>query len=248
MTALGLPLEDALDLLAVRRPLLLASDYDGVLSALVDDPSAAVPQPWVAELLGRLAGAEGVTVARVSGRGVADLQATSGLTGPYRWVGSHGAEFDGDLDPAVLAARDRLVAAVEPLVAGVPGARLEVKPAAVAVHVRTVVDRDAAAGLLAAADEAAGSDVTRKPGKDVMELALTAADKGTALLRLRDELGADGVLYLGDDVTDEDAFTALDRQDVTVKIGAGPTAAQHRVEDLDAVRALLERLAASLAV
>ena len=81
-----------------------------------------------------------------------------------------------------------------------------------------------------------------------MELALTAADKGTALVRLRDELGADAVLYLGDDVTDEDAFTALGREDVTVKVGAGTTAAQHRVADLDSVRALLERLATALAV
>ena len=39
-----------------RRPLLIASDYDGVLAPLADDPSAAVPQPGVAEALARLAG------------------------------------------------------------------------------------------------------------------------------------------------------------------------------------------------
>lgn len=82
----------------------------------------------------------------------------------------------------------------------------------------------------------------------MLELALTDADKGTAVLRLRRELGADGALYLGDDTTDEDAFTALGREDVTVKVGPGETAAAHRVPDLDGVRALLERLAAALHV
>ena len=248
MSGLDLTLEDALDALALRRPLLLATDYDGVLSALADVPSEAGPQPWAADLLTRLAAAPDVTVALVSGRGVADLQATSGFTGPYRWVGSHGAEFDGGPDPELLAHRDTLVAALEPLVDAVPGARLEVKPAAVAVHVRTATDRDAAAGLLAAADAAAETGITRKPGKDVLELALTDADKGTAVLRLRRELGADGALYLGDDTTDEDAFTALGREDVTVKVGPGETAAAHRVPDLDGVRALLERLATALHV
>ncbi len=245
----GLGLQDAIDGLALRRPLLLASDYDGVLARLRDVPGQAVPEEWVADLLTRLTTAEGVTVALVSGRGVADLQATSGLEGPYRWVGSHGAEFDGELDPAVQAHRDRLVEQLRPLVEAVPGAGLEVKPAAVAVHVRTAAP-DAGSRLLREVAEGpgAGEGLTRKPGKDVLELAVTDADKGSALLRLRAELGADGVLYLGDDVTDEDAFVALDGDGVTVKIGTGPTAAQHRVADLDGVRALLGRLATALGV
>jgi trehalose 6-phosphate phosphatase len=70
-----------------------------------------------------------------------------------------------------------------------------------------------------------------KPGKDVLELAVTDADKGSALLRLAGELGAAVTVYLGDDVTDEDGFRALADADVTVKIGDGPTAARHRVPD-----------------
>jgi trehalose 6-phosphate phosphatase len=238
----------ALDELATRRPLLLASDYDGVLARLRDDPSAAVPEPGVADLLTRLAAVPGVTVALVSGRGVADLRTTSGLSGPFRWVGSHGAEFDGPLAGDLAGRRDALAGALRPLVAAVPGARLEVKPASVAVHVRTVADRDAAARLLADAAAGPGADpeLTAKPGKDVLELAVTDADKGSAVVRLATELGAAGVLYLGDDVTDEDAFRAVP-DGVTVKVGAGPTAARHRVADLTAVRALLERLVALLA-
>ena len=88
---------------------------------------------------------DGVTVALVSGRGVADLQATSGLSGDFRWVGSHGAEFDGPLTGELADRRDRLADRLAPLVATVDGAWLEIKPASVAVHVRPVADRVAAA-------------------------------------------------------------------------------------------------------
>ena len=44
MTAVPDALHAALADLAGRRPLLVASDYDGVLAPLVDDPSAAAPQ------------------------------------------------------------------------------------------------------------------------------------------------------------------------------------------------------------
>jgi trehalose 6-phosphate phosphatase len=116
------------------------------------------------------------------------------------------------------------------------------------VHVRTVADRDAARRLLqtAAAGPGAAADLTAKPGKDVLELAVTDADKGSALVRLRRELGARGVLYLGDDVTDEDGFRALGPDDVTVKVGDGDTAATHRLADLAEVPAVLERLVSAL--
>ena len=247
MTDLDSGLDGALRALADRRPLLLASDYDGVLAPLVDDPSAAVPGPGVAAALARLADVDGVTVALVSGRGVDDLQQTSGLTGPFRWVGSHGAEFDGPLTGPLANRRDDLAELLRELVAGTPGALLEVKPASVAVHVRQVADRSAAAELLAEVERRVDSSLTLKPGKEVLEVAVTDADKGTALLRLRDELGAAAALYLGDDVTDEDGFRALGPDDVTVKIGDGDTAARYRVGHPTDALAVLDRLADLLA-
>jgi trehalose 6-phosphate phosphatase len=235
-------LSAALRDVAGRRPLLIASDYDGVLSPIVPVPSEAVPSPGVAEALARLAAADGVTVALVSGRGVADLQTVSGFSGPFRWVGSHGAEFDAPVPPELTERRDDLVARLRPLVAAVPGGYLEVKPVSVAVHVRQVADRAAAAELLAQAEAAADSSLTRKPGKEVLELALTAADKGGVVRRLRNECAARAAMYLGDDVTDEDAFRALEPGDVTVKVGDGETAARYRVPDTGAVVELLTEL------
>jgi trehalose 6-phosphate phosphatase len=247
VSAVPAGLAAALRDLAARRPLLVASDYDGVLAPLVGDPSAAVPSPGVGDALARVAAAAGVTVALVSGRGVDDLRTVSGLAGPYRWVGSHGAEYGGPLTGELAGRRDALADRMAPLVAAVPGARLEVKPASVAVHVRQVADPAAAAALLAAADAAADPSLTKKPGKAVLELAVTDADKGSAVTRLREELAAAAVVYLGDDLTDEDVFRRLGDGDVGVKVGEGETAAGHRVADTDAALAVLRLLGDLLA-
>ena len=167
----------------------------------------------------------------VSGRGVRDLQTTSGFAGTLRWVGSHGAELDGPLTGELADRRDALVRRSSPS-SPASGARLEVKPASVAVHVREVPDRLAAVALLEHVDALAEPSLTKKPGKEVLELAVTDADKGTALRRLRSEVGAVAALYLGDDVTDEDGFRALEPDDVTVKVGEGDTAARFRVADV----------------
>ena len=97
------------------------------------------------------------------------------------------------VDPAPAERRtvmtDRLADLLAPLVARVDGAWLETKPASVAVHVRPVQDRAAAAHLLEEARRAVDSSLTLKPGKDVLEIAVTDAHKGAALSRLVDELG-----------------------------------------------------------
>jgi trehalose-6-phosphatase len=67
--------------------------------------------------------------------------------------------------------------------------------------------------------------------------------KGDALVQLRTELGADAVLYAGDDTTDEDAFAVLGEGDVGIKVGAGETGAAYRVTDPEEFSAVLMRLA-----
>jgi trehalose 6-phosphate phosphatase len=61
--------------------------------------------------------------------------------------------------------------------------------------------------------------------------------------RLRGELGAAAVVYLGDDLTDEDVFRRLGPADVGIKVGEGETAAGHRVADTDGALAALRLLA-----
>jgi hypothetical protein len=91
-------LADALQLLLRRRPVLLAFDFDGVLAPIVDEPSAARALDGTADLLAALAEGDGVHVALVSGRALADLRAVAAVPAdsPLLLVGSHGAEFSSD--------------------------------------------------------------------------------------------------------------------------------------------------------
>lgn len=119
---------------------------------------------------------------------------------------------------------------------------VESKPTAVVVHTRLAEPADA--GPAEAEAVALGTElgVGTLHGKDVVELSVLPADKGTALQALRRELGAPVVLYAGDDVTDEHAFEALEPQDVTLKVGDGETVARFRVADPEAGVAALALL------
>jgi trehalose-phosphatase len=129
---------------------------------------------------------------------------------------------------------------------------LEPKFASLAVHYRLVADA-AVVRVEAAVDRAVASHpgLRKSLGKKVFEIQPDIDwDKGRALLWLIDSLGIaaeDGIIiYIGDDLTDEDAFRALPQQGVGIVVRDGetrPTAAQYRLADPDEVRAFLARLA-----
>ncbi|NIL58624.1 trehalose-phosphatase [Salinispora arenicola] len=224
--------------------LLIACDYDGTLAPIVEDPSTAVPLPEAAAAVRALASLPQTTVAVVSGRALRDLAALSRLPSEVHLVGSHGSEFDigfvERLSPELVAVRTRLRDALREIVAAHPGIRLERKPASVAVHTRGVDPQVAAAAVEAVRNgPATWDDVTVTQGKEVIELSVVATHKGTAVDQLRTQRSASAVLFIGDDVTDENAFGNLHGPDVGIKIGPGETKAQYRVtEPIEAARAL----------
>lgn len=242
-------LTGAVQRLAATPRLLVALDFDGVLSPLVPVPSDARPLPAAVDAIRTLAGLPDTTVALVSGRGVADLAAVSGVGAPVVLVGSHGAELgDGGtvLDDAQRAGLDELVNELHQLVDGQPGVTLERKPAGIAVHVRNA-ERAVATRVLDAvrAGPAARPGVEVTPGKEVLDLAVLRVNKGIAIDALRERHHADAVFFAGDDVTDETAFARLRPGDVGVKVGTGETAAGFRVEAPTDMAALLGELAAA---
>lgn len=244
----------AVSTLAATERLLVALDFDGTLSPLVDAPMDARMLPAARAALEALTVTPATTVALVSGRSLADLRviAEHRDDSPILLAGSHGAEHwvpggeRGD-GPSVAerAERDRLRAAAEDLIAGIPGAWIEPKEFGFAVHSRTV----------AAADRAAVNDRVdalmvdeaptwrRRTGHRIVEYAFRDVGKDAAVAWLRARTGATAVLFAGDDVTDEDALASLDAGDVGVRVGAGDTAASVRVDGIPELAALLVLLA-----
>jgi trehalose-phosphatase len=220
-----------------RVPMLLvACDYDGTLAPIVEDPTKAVPLHEAVAAVRALAALPQTTVAVISGRALRDLAALSRLPGEVHLVGSHGSEFDvGFIDALDSEAQDLRTELVETLTALArrrEGVRLEIKPASVAVHVR-----GAAAEVKQILLEAIRTGPATWPGinvtlgKEVVELSVVATHKGMAIDTLRTQLSASAVVFIGDDVTDENAFAHLHGPDLGIKIGSGETRAHFRVAD-----------------
>lgn len=240
-------LVDALVRMCSRQTVLVASDFDGVLAPFVDDPAAARPLPGSVEVLDDLAALPDTHVAVVSGRDVETLTRLTGLDpdGPVTRIGSHGAHSSRNvaahpLTPEQEELLTRVTADLEELMGTYPDVRLEHKPTSTVLHTRggdTMEAESAVEDAYEVARRHAG--VTVLSGKDVVELLVVPADKGSALMALAGDVGADAVLYLGDDVTDEYAFEVLGADDVGVKVGDGETAAAHRVHTPEEAVAVL---------
>ncbi len=226
----------------VEKPLFFL-DYDGTLAPIVDDPTAAVPHPDAPELLEQLDARYPLWI--VTGR---DLQAlASFLDRPYRAIGLHGAqegivgrETNNLMSEAAAGALRRLRQSV-PLVEGL---EVEDKDQSFAVHYRAVADEAATRSRLRdwLADLPAVLDAIW--GKKVVELRPKGLTKGTAVRRIADDHPDHVPVYVGDDVTDEDAFEALqemNRAAVTIKVGAGDTRAAARLDGPEAVMEYLRQ-------
>ena len=241
-------LDRALRRAAAAPTLVVACDYDGTLAPFVDNPEDAVPAPGGLDALRRLAELPRTTVALLSGRNRAALARVSGADAPLVLVGSHGSEweggFDRPLDDDEVERLARVRGELEEIVSRTPDAHVESKPTAAVLHVRPVEDPALRERALAEAmaGPAAGDGVFVTRGKNVVEIAVREASKGAAIETLVGQTGADVVVFIGDDVTDERGFARLRPQDVGVKVGPGETAAEHRVDDIPAVIALLDSL------
>lgn len=247
MKALPGSLRAALEAFVQHPRILIGVDFDGTLAPFATDPMQVRAAPGAMATLYAAAALRGVTVALVSGRDLKTLRTLTGIpdTSAIVLLGSHGgessvADVEGSHGPDQEASL-RLAAAradLEEVALAHPGTRIELKPGAVALHTRGV-DPSVGAAALAAALELSTRHTGVKviPGKEVVELTVVENDKGIALRALAVARTVDATAYLGDDVTDERAFAALDPKsgDVTVKVGEGNTLASYRLETVDDV-------------
>ena len=226
--------------------LLVACDYDGTMAPLVDNPMEATPNRDAVLAIRSLAEQTNTHVTVISGRSLRDLATLSRFPEEVRLVGSHGGEFDlgfaSQLSDELVDRRRELTQAVR-LLGKKYDALVEEKPTGVTFHLRGLDDDAATSARDALVRGPASWDgIHTRNGHDIVEMAVIETNKGWALETIRSQVGASAVVFLGDDVTDEDGFRTLAGPDVGIKVGDGQTSAEFRVKDTDTVAQILALL------
>ena len=241
--------------IARTEHLLVALDFDGTASELVADPMAARAIPAVRRALADLAALPETTVAFVSGRSLVHLReiAEHNDDSPVVLAGSHGAQYwypgqgeaQAQEDDPERMLRDTLIEELEPLLTAYPGVELESKTFGIGIHGRPARPEVEQAAF-AAVDQVFARRAQhwrRRTGDRILEYSSRAEGKDTAISVLREHTGATGIVFAGDDVTDEDALRVLTSSDLGVRVGPGETAATLRVESPQQIAELLEVIA-----
>lgn len=230
------------------RPALFL-DFDGTLLEIAEEPGLVAPSDRLRALLPELGPACGGAVAVISGRPIAEIDR---LLAPHRFpaAGIHGLERRDALGSVRSAAADSAAlasarAALEPFVAAHPKLLLEDKERALALHYRRRPDlAEEVRRVVSTLEAALPPELEVLPGRMVYEIKPRATSKGAAIREFMRESPFAGrtPLYIGDDVTDEAGFAAVNELGgVSVKVGAGRTTARFRLDGVGAVLGWLER-------
>ncbi|GAA0596866.1 trehalose-phosphatase [Kribbella sandramycini] len=202
---------------------VIATDFDGTLSPLVEDPARARPVDGGLDALARLARSVR-QVAIVTGRPALVATELTGVTahaglaslvvlghyGLEQWDAATGKVTSDAVPPGVAVARERIPGILQ--AAGLPDAFVEDKESSLAVHTRRLPDPTGAFDRLRTplTELADATELRLEPGNLVLELRPPGVDKGIALRRLLESTGAQSILYAGDDLGDLAAFRAIE--------------------------------------
>ncbi|MGB7549926.1 MAG: trehalose-phosphatase [Terracidiphilus sp.] len=203
------------------RPLLLL-DYDGTLAGFRLDRFKARPWAGVRELLARIQRQGRTHMVVITGRPPEEIAPLLGLDPPLEAWGLHGAKrlyADGrhELEQAPPAVRQKLGELRERLKRDSLGGLYEDKPNAAVMHWRG--HSPAKAKLIEQQTRELFEPLARMEGLNLLEFEAglelrEGRDKGGAVRELLREAEAGApVTYLGDDITDEEAFRAINAAD-----------------------------------
>jgi trehalose-phosphatase len=215
-------------------------DYDGTLVGIVQDPNEAKLSIHGQVLLAQLSQQAGHRLSLVSGRSVSQLQGFLPVLTSYPVLcsGLHGGELmdwgsgqwlatpPEHLQTGVQAFHQALETELAPFQG--KGMLLEDKTYSLAVHTRQLDPAMAeaceqAVETVYAALPSLHEDFRLMHGKRIRELLPRAFDKGRAIRQILSLPEAEGYypIYLGDDITDEDAFAAIQNHGgLAVLVGA----------------------------
>jgi trehalose 6-phosphate phosphatase len=242
-----------------RKPILLCLDYDGTISEIAREPKLARPVDGVVEVLGTLAGyPEQVATALVSGRSLTDLRSMLPVPPGVAMSGVHGLQLldaAGKIEVArgIKDCRQDLESVRGWLERNVPansGFIIENKGVALALHYRRAPEpvahyvRDSFERFVTECT----TSLRPRHGSMVIEALPKIASKAHALRTLWLRAGYQfEPVYFGDDLTDEDAFSELGKEGISVLVGAPRrSAARYRVDAPADVVGVLEGLATVL--
>ena len=240
------------------KEIVIFFDYDGTVTPIVSHPKDAILSEEMKNTLIKLSNQ--CTLAVISGRGLNDIKSLVGIKGIH-YAGSHGYEIEGpsikmEHEPALEFVKifDILEEELTNQLKDVDGALVERKKFSIALHYRNVSDKESYL-VENAADKAVEkyTKVRKSYGKKVYELQPDLEwNKGKALEWLMEALHIEKqgskIFYIGDDITDEDAFSAIKTYGIGILVGsdARNTGAQYRLSDVTQTLRFLEILSSSI--
>ncbi|WP_410742755.1 trehalose-phosphatase [Citrobacter koseri] len=224
-------------------------DLDGTLAEIKPHPDQVVVPHNILQLLHRLSTHNAGALALISGRSMAELDA---LSAPFCFplAGVHGAErrdINGNTHIVRLPqaiARD-VSARLHAALGNLPGAELEAKGMAFALHYRQAPQHEATLLALAQHITQKWPQLALQPGKCVVEIKPKGANKGEAIAAFMQEAPFAGRIpvFVGDDLTDEAGFDVVNNLGgISVKVGAGATRATGRLAGVPEVWRWLEEI------
>lgn len=248
---------DAIGRIARTHHLLLLFDFDGTLCPFHPDPSAV----WLADDRRDqlLTIARRATIAVVSGRRLDDVRRRAGLPTTTFCAGLHGLEIEGGgeqfVHPDASAATEllrSLEGALGRAVGGLSGVFVEAKSISLVAHFRSASAAVAARArdelLAVARPHVEGGRLRVMPGAAMVELLPNISwNKGDAVewiyQRVRAQHADVTCVYVGDDVTDEDAFRVLRNRGLSIAASDRVSGADFKIDGPDDVGQLLATLA-----
>jgi len=249
-----------LQTLIAQRPLLICLDYDVTLSPIAPTPGQAVLPKKTKQVLKSLAASPGVFLAVISGRSMSDVKSMVGLK-DIVYSGNHGFEAEGSgvrlrlrIPTAYHGVVNRLEKALRDKYRTTPGVIVENKKPFLAVHYR-LADKNNIPNIRkifrqTVKEVGAKQLIRTKTGKMILEIQPSLDwNKGKVVLWLlvkkKSTPGGGNILpiYVGDDITDEDAFGTLKNKGITVFVGRSRTScAQYYLSNTDKVYMFLKRI------
>ena len=242
----------------MRQNAVLCLDYDGTLSPIVPNPKDAVLSGAMRQQLQAVA--QRIPVVIVSGRGLPFIRQQVALDDVY-YAGSHGFEivgpggFQHELQKAqeALPLLDRTEQALVQKLSKVEGAEVERKKYGIAIHYRRVAEAEHATVKQAVkALDQQESALKLGKGKMVLELKPNIDwHKGKAIHFIADHIIKSGeapfLVYIGDDLTDEDAFQSIQHgAGILVGSHSEDSAADYHLDKVEDVQRFLKSLTEKL--